>query len=167
MAYLLIHHVREQLAAFLSANLHQRWPHCVLLRPHLTFWALAQGSWEQEETVAGGDRLALWPSQETLSAAQTGASQTGDPPGNRPHLHRVLASSGLFRQGEHGLYRAGQPDDPSWCSGSGTTQLGHRVANTSPGSSPALVAGVLSFRASSRIAPPDGCAGYLPYPSVR
>ena len=61
IAYLLIHHLREQLAAFLSADLHQRWPQCVLLRPHRSFWVLAQGSWEQEETVAGGDRLALWP----------------------------------------------------------------------------------------------------------
>jgi hypothetical protein len=144
IAYLLIHHVREQLAAFLSADLHQRWPQCVLLRPHRSFWVWAQGSWEQEETVAGGGRLALWPSQETLSAAQVGASQTGDPPGNSPRLHRVLASFRLFWTSEHSLYRAGQSHAASWCGSLGTMHLGHCVAD-SPFTSPStVVAGLLS-----------------------
>ena len=55
---------------WLSTDLHQRWPQCVLLRPHRSFWVLAKGSWEQEETVAGGDRLALWPaSRNAISGA--------------------------------------------------------------------------------------------------
>jgi hypothetical protein len=70
MAYLLIHHVREQLAAFLSADLHQRWPQCVLLRPYRSFWTVDQGTEEQEETVAGGDRLALWPGQKELPTTE-------------------------------------------------------------------------------------------------
>jgi hypothetical protein len=75
MAQLLIYHLREQLAAFLFAPLHQRWPQCLFLRPHRSLWTLDQGGEEQKEgtAVAGGSRLTLRSSEEELSATHTGA----------------------------------------------------------------------------------------------
>ena len=69
---------------------------------------------------------------------RVGASQTGGPAGIQPHLHRVLASFGLFWTSEHGLYRAGESDAASWCGSLGTTHLGHCVAD-SPFTSPSTV----------------------------
>jgi transposase-like protein len=49
MAQLLIHRLREQLAAFLFAPLYQRWPQCLFLCPHSSLWTLDQGSEDQKE----------------------------------------------------------------------------------------------------------------------
>jgi transposase-like protein len=67
-AHLLIHRLREQLAAFLRASLHQRWPQCLFLRPHRSFWVLDQGKSKQEEsaTVACGSWSDVWASPEAL-----------------------------------------------------------------------------------------------------
>lgn len=46
---------------------------------------------EEGAAVAGGGRLALWASEEELSATQTGACQAGDSPGNRASLKGGIA----------------------------------------------------------------------------
>ena len=56
VAHLFIPSLRQALAAFLPAPLHQRWPQCLFLRPHRSFWVLDQGKSKQEDSaaVAGG-----------------------------------------------------------------------------------------------------------------
>ncbi len=137
---------------WLPADLHQRWPQCLLLRPHCSLWTLDQGTEEQEETVAGGRWPALWPGQKELPTTQVSTGQAGDPVGDWSRLHRGIASLGLVWTRQHRLYRARQPDAPSWRGGSGTTHLDDGLTNTSSGSPSALVASLLSLRATPRLA---------------
>jgi hypothetical protein len=106
MAFLLIHRLREQLAAFLPADLHQRWPQCLFLRSHRSFWVLDQGKSKQEESaaVAGGSWSAIWASPEALPTTQVRASQARHPAGNRASVHRSLTDAGLFWPRQHGVY---------------------------------------------------------------
>ena len=118
---------------------------------------LDQGSEEQKEgaAVASGGRLALRASEEELSATQTCAGQAGDPTGNRASLQEGVARAGLLRTSEHGVYRARKFGDPPWRGRSRSAHLGHRLANSPPAGSSALVAGLLSLRASSCLAARD------------
>jgi hypothetical protein len=102
--------------------------------------------------VAGGDRLAVWPSHETLSTTHTGPGQTGDSVGNRASPHRGFASSGLFWQGEHSHNFAGASDDATRRGRSRTAYLGHIIAGSALTGSSTVVAGVLSLCASSCLA---------------
>jgi hypothetical protein len=154
MAQLLIHRLREQLTAFLPAPLHQRWPHCLFLRPDRSFWALDHAKSEQEEraAVAGGSWSDGWASPEALPTTQVHAGQARHPARNRPSVHRSLTGFGLLRTSQHGHNFAGQSDDPPRRGRSGTTHVGHRLANTPRAGSCALVAGVFSLCTPSCLA---------------
>jgi transposase-like protein len=85
VAHLLIHSLRQLLAAFLPATLHQRWFKCVLLRLDGPFWtvARAESSRAESKPVAGGGRLDVRPGEKKLSAAQAGAGHACDAPWNK------------------------------------------------------------------------------------
>jgi hypothetical protein len=102
--------------------------------------------------VAGRGRLALRASAEELSATHISAGQARHPAGNRASLQGSIARAGLLWPREHGLYRAGQSDDPSWRGRSGTTHVGDSPPSSPPSGSPPLVASVLSLCTSSRLA---------------
>ncbi len=57
---------------WLSAPLHQRWPQCVFLCPHGSFWVLAQAGVQEAESVpmARGSWSDVWPSPKELPAVQ-------------------------------------------------------------------------------------------------
>jgi hypothetical protein len=139
--------------SWLPAPLHQRWPSCLFLCLDSSFWVLDEGNWEQQEgaAVAGGGRLAVWPSHKALPATAVGTGQAGDPAGNRASVHASFTGIGLFWTSKHGLYRAGQSDDPSWRGRSGTTHVGDSPPSSPPAGSPLLVASVLSLCTSSRL----------------
>jgi hypothetical protein len=129
-----------------SAALHQRWAQRLLLRVDGAFWAVDQGSWEvQEAAVAGGGRLALWAGAEELSPTQAGTGQARDSTGNGGGFQSSLASTGLFRASEYGVHRASEPDHPAWGGGVGAPYLGDGVASSAFGSTPTMVARLLSF----------------------
>lgn len=115
---------------------------------------MAQGGLSEADTVpvAGSSRFALWTSLQTLSAAQTGSRQAECPAGDRASLHSCFAKTRLLWPSEHGLYRAGQSDDPSWCGRSGSTHMGDSPPGSPPAGSPPLVASVLSLCTSSCLA---------------
>jgi hypothetical protein len=60
---------------------------------------------------------------------------------------------GLLGEAEHRFYRAGSADRPSWGGSAGTSHLGHSPANSTTLSPLGMVASLLSFCASTRIAP--------------
>jgi hypothetical protein len=70
-AHTVIHSLRQLLAAFLSAALHQRWFKLVLLRPHGPFWPVARrkSSRAESASVAGGGGPDLRPGEKELPAA--------------------------------------------------------------------------------------------------
>jgi hypothetical protein len=132
MAQLLIHRLREQVAAFLPAPLHQRWPHCVFLCAHGSIWVLAQAGVQEAESasMARGSWSEGWPSPKERPAAQAGASHARDPAGDTASVHASLTDAGLFWPSQHGVYRAGESDNPPGRGGTGTALLGYRLADS-------------------------------------
>ena len=63
-----------------------------------------------------------------------------------------LAGIGLLRTAEHRFYRAGESDGPPWSGSAGTSYLGHFPAVSTSAGPSGVVASLLSFCASSRIA---------------
>jgi transposase-like protein len=64
-----------------------------------------------------------------------------------------LAEDGPLRAAEHRFYRTGESDRPSWGGSAGTPYLGHRSAGPTTPGPPGMVASLLPFCASPRIAP--------------
>ena len=95
----------------------------VLLCAHSPFWTLAPGGSPRAENtpVASGRRTDLWPSEEKLQAAQARASDARDAPGNQGCSHRRLTGTGPLWTAQHGLYRTGESDCPSWNSRAGSS----------------------------------------------
>jgi hypothetical protein len=85
MAHLLIHSLRQLLAAFLPPALHECWLKPVLLCADCPFWTLARGGSERAERapVAGGSGTDLRSGEEKLPAAQAGAGLARDASWNR------------------------------------------------------------------------------------
>jgi hypothetical protein len=103
MAHLLIHSLRQRLAAFLPPPFHQRWLQPVLLCFDSSFWTLAPGESPRPEStpVASGGRADLWSGEEKLPATQTGASHAGDAPGDTGSSHKRLAEDGVLWTTHH------------------------------------------------------------------
>jgi transposase-like protein len=82
MAHLLIHSLRQILAAFLPPALHERWLEFVFLCSDGPFWTLARGGSPRAACtpVAGGDGLDLRPGEKKLPAAQGSAGHASDVP---------------------------------------------------------------------------------------
>jgi hypothetical protein len=103
MAHLLIHSLRQRLAAFLPPPFHQRWLKPVLLCVDSSFWTLAPGESPRPEStpVASGGRADLWSGEAKLPATQTGASHACDAPGDRGSSHKREASDGFLWTTQH------------------------------------------------------------------
>ena len=102
--------------------------------------------------MAGGAGPDLWPGEKKLPAAQVGWGLARDAPWGTNRSQGRLAGVRLLGTAEHGVYRTGESDGASWRLSAGTPHLGHGPAISSPLGSPGVVAGVLPFCPSSRIA---------------
>ena len=87
-----------------------------------------------------------------LSATQTGASHARDAPGDRSRSQGLLTEDGLLWTTEHRFYRTPEFDRPPWGGSAGSPDLGHFSAVSASAGPSGVVARVLSFCASSRIA---------------
>jgi hypothetical protein len=72
--------------------------------------------------------------------------------GTQTALKDTLQGVRLLGTVEHRIHRAGESHDPSWGGSAGASHLGHCPASSGPASSLGVVASLLSFCASSRIA---------------
>ena len=157
MAHLLIHTLRQMLAAFLPPPFHQRWLESVFLCADSPFWTLAQG-WSPRTPVAGGSGLDLRPSEKMLSAAQAGSRDARDAPWDSNSSSGHLARTRPVWTAEHGFHRACESDGASWGSSTSASHLGHSEACSTPTRSHGMVASLLPFCASSCITASGPCA---------
>jgi CBS domain-containing protein/transposase-like protein len=153
MAHAVIHSLRQMLAPgclplFTSDGLN-----LYFYAARGSFWTLApSGSSRPEgEAVAGGAKLDLRSSEEKLSTAQAATGLARHASWNRGRSHSRLTRDGLLRPVEHGFYRAGESDHPPWNSCTGSSHLGHGEACPTAAGQSRVVAGLLSFCASSPI----------------
>jgi hypothetical protein len=72
--------------------------------------------------------------------------------GTQTDLSAALQGMGFGGAAEHGFYRADESDGPAWDSRAGSSHLGDGSTVLTPISSPGVVARLLSFCSSSRIA---------------
>ncbi len=108
--------------------------------------------------MASGRSTDLWPGEEKLQAAQARASDARDAPGNQGCSHRRLTGTGPLWTAQHGLYRTGESDCPSWNSRAGSSNLGYGAAVSTSAGQSGVVASVLSFCPSSCIVASGTCA---------
>jgi hypothetical protein len=102
--------------------------------------------------VAGGDRPDLWSGEEKLPTAQAGAGFTGDADWNAGRSPSCLTGIRPLGTVEHGFYRASESDGPPWGGSAGTPHVGDGSAVPTPAGPPRVVACLLSFCASPRVA---------------
>jgi hypothetical protein len=102
--------------------------------------------------VAGGSESDLRPGEKMLPAAQAGACQAHDASRDTGRSHRPLQGDGSFWTTQHSFHRAGESHCSSWSGSSGSPDLGHSSADPTPAGSSRVVANILSFCASQRIA---------------
>src|SRR5262249_11462442 len=107
---------------------------------------------QERAPLASGVGSDLWPGEKMLPTEQAGPCLARDATGDTGRSLGCLTSDGLLRAAEHGFYRAGESDHPTWDSGAGSSHLGHGAADSTLVGSPGVVARLLSLRASSRIA---------------
>jgi hypothetical protein len=108
--------------------------------------------------VASGGKPDLRSGEEKLPVSQAGASHAYDAPGDTSKFQNRLAGTGSLWTTQYCFHRAGESDRPSWSGSSRKTYLGHSTAVSTPLGPPRVVAGILSFCASPRIAAGDAHA---------
>jgi hypothetical protein len=104
-------------------------------------------------SVAGGGGSDLRPGEKKLPAAQAGSRHARDAPWDRGRSQNRLAGLVSLRMPEHRFYRTGESDGPSWSGSSRKTYLGYFPTGSTAAGSSRMVACLLSFCASSCIAP--------------
>jgi transposase-like protein len=153
MAHLLIHSLRDRLAAFLPSTLYERRAQPLLLCSHGPLWSMAGRRSERAPLapVAGSGRPDLWSGEEKLPTAQAGGGFESDAAWNTGRSPSRLTRVRLLRTVEHGFYRASEPDGPTWGGSAGSPHLGHSIVVPTPVSPPRVVACLLPFCTPTRI----------------
>ncbi len=128
---------------------------------HLYFSALTAhfGQWLEvdrrgrkvQQWQVATELIYLWSGEKKLPTAQAGAGLPGDAAWNRGRSQSRLTGMRLLWTVEHGLYRAGSTDRPTWGGSPCSPYLGHFSTGFTASGPSRVVACLLSLCASSPI----------------
>jgi hypothetical protein len=108
--------------------------------------------------MAGSGGPDVRPGKEKLPTAQADAGHACHAPGNKRSSPRCLTRTGLLRAAEHGFYRAGESNRPTWGCSSRPPHVGDGSAVLAPAGPSRVVASLLPLCASPCLAPGDARA---------